>query len=247
MRARICIIAGAAVALAAAVCVAQPSARAPTPAVKIARAAPVVVELFTAQGCDGCPEANRAVEAAAETPGVLALTYGVDYWDYLGWADTFARPAFAERQRAYRQALGLRAVATPQVVVDGRRQVSGARPAELRAAIEAEAARPVFPPQIEFRETGDRVGVGSGRAPSGGAEVVAVIYRPGLQVVEVDGGDNRGQAVRHVNVVRQVVRLGDWRGRPVLFALPPDRAPGESVAVLVQAKSDRRILNAATL
>ena len=81
-------------------------------------AEPVVVELFTAQGCAGCPEANARVEAVAAEPGVIALTYAVDYWDYLGWADTFARPEFAQRQRAYRHALRLRNVSTPQVVIN---------------------------------------------------------------------------------------------------------------------------------
>ncbi|MGH7027675.1 DUF1223 domain-containing protein [Brevundimonas sp.] len=206
---------------------------------------PVVVELFTAQGCAGCPEANRALEAVASEPGVIALTYGVDYWDYLGWSDTFARPEFAARQQAYRQAMRLRNVSTPQVVVDGRRHLSGARPPELQAAIEAGAADRQWPPEIEFRETGDRVGVGSGRPPRGGAEVMAVVYQPGLQTVEVKQGDNRGQAVRHVNVVRQVRRLGDWTGRPVLFALPADSASEDNVVVLVQSKLDRRILSAA--
>lgn len=206
---------------------------------------PVVVELFTAQGCSGCPDANRTLEAVANEPGVIALTYAVDYWDYLGWPDTFAKPEFAARQQVYRQALKLRNVSTPQVVVDGRRQLSGARPPELQAAIDAEAAARPWPPEIEFRETGDRVGVGSGRPPRGGAEVTAVIYRPGLQTVEVRQGDNRGQVVRHVNVVREVRRLGDWTGRPVLFALPADSASEDNVVVLVQAKTDRRILSAA--
>lgn len=205
---------------------------------------PVVVELFTAQGCAGCPEANLAVEQAAETPGVIALTYGVDYWDYLGWRDTFAKPAFSARQRAYRSAMRLRGVSTPQVVIAGRTQLTGAREVELGSAIQREARRESWPPQIEFRETGRQVGVGSGRAPTGGAEVVAVTYRPGPQVVEVAGGDNRGEAVRHMNVVREVTRLGEWRGRPMLFDLPA-RATGEETVVMVQGKSDRRILGAA--
>lgn len=208
---------------------------------------PVVVELFTAQGCAGCPEANARIEALADEPGVIALTYAVDYWDYLGWADTFARPEFAQRQRAYRRPLKLRAVSTPQVVIDGRRQVVGAQEEALQAAIEEEAARRVFPPEIEFRETGDSVGVGSGRAPVGGAEVVAVVYQPGPQSVEIERGDNRGQTVRQVNVVRSVRSLGSWTGRPALYALPTGVAPGEAVAVLVQARGDRRILNGAVL
>lgn len=210
-------------------------------------AEPVVIELFTAQGCAGCPEANTRVEAIADAPGVIALTYAVDYWDYLGWEDTFARPEFAQRQRAYRRPLKLRAVGTPQVVIDGRRQVPGAQEAALKAAVEEEAARRVFPPEIEFRATGDRVGVGSGRAPAGGAEVVAVIYRPGPQTVEIESGDNRGQTVRQVNVVRSVRNLGAWTGRPALYDLPDSLGPDEAVAVLVQARTDRRILNGAVL
>ena len=210
-------------------------------------AEPVVIELFTAQGCAGCPEANARIEAIADAPGVIALTYAVDYWDYLGWEDTFARPEFAQRQRAYRRPLKLRAVGTPQVVIDGRRQVPGAQEEALKAAVEEEAARRVFPPEIEFRETGDRVGVGSGRAPAGGAEVVAVIYRPGPQSVEIGSGDNRGQTVRQVNVVRAVRSLGAWTGRPALYDLPDSLGPDEAVAVLVQARTDRRILNGAVL
>ena len=236
-------------AFASAAVTAQPTngraSHAPRRVAQSAPAAPVVVELFTAQGCAACVEANAVVERAAAEPGVVALTYGVDYWDYLGWNDTFARPKFAERQRAYRSALRLRGVSTPEVVIDGRRQVSGARGAELEAAIGEEADRHVWPPQIEFRETGDRVGVGSGRLPVGGAEVLAVTYTPGAQVVQVRAGENRGQAVRHVNVVRDVKRLGDWTGPPVLYAQPADSASEDNVVVLVQSKLDRRILSAA--
>src|SRR5690606_3106019 len=141
--------------------------------------------------------------------------------------------------------LKLRAVGTPQVVIDGRRQAPIAEDEALMAAVEEEAARRVFPPEIEFRETGDRVGVGSGPVPAGGAEVVAVVYRPGPRTVEIERGDNRGQSVRHINVVRAVRSLGDWTGRPGLYALPQDLEADEAVAVLVQARDDRRILTAA--
>lgn len=206
---------------------------------------PVVVELFTAQGCSGCPQANRTVEALSDQPGVIALTYAVDYWDYLGWPDTFARPEFGARQRAYQTAMRLRSVYTPQVVIDGRRQVSGAEGAAVQTAVEEEAERRVFPPEVQFRETGDAVGVGSGTVPRGGAEVWAVTYRPGRQTVEVAGGDNRGQTVRHVNVVTGLTRLGDWRGRPILLELPAATETDEGLVVLVQARADRRILGAA--
>lgn len=206
---------------------------------------PVVVELFTAQGCSGCPDANQVVEGLAEAPGIIALTYAVDYWDYLGWPDTFAKPEFAQRQRAYQSAMRLRSVYTPQIVIDGRRQVSGAEGAAVQVAVNEEAARRVFPPHIQFRETGTAVGVGSGRPPSGGADVWAVTYRPGLQTVAVAGGDNRGRSVRHVNVVQSLTRLGEWRGRPILLDLPEAADPQDRLVVMVQARGDRRILVAA--
>jgi len=208
-------------------------------------AEPVVVELFTAQGCSGCPAANQVVEGLAEEPGVIALTYAVDYWDYLGWPDTFAKPEFAQRQRAYQAAMRLRNVYTPQVVIDGSRQLSGAQGPAIQTAVNEEAARRVFPPQVQFRESGDAVGVGSGRAPEGGADVWAVSYRPGTQTVTVAGGDNRGRAVRHVNVVQSLTRLGEWTGRPILLDLPEAADPQDKVVVMVQSRADRRILSAA--
>src|SRR6218665_3730502 len=88
---------------------------------------PVVVELFTAQGCSSCGKANQVAAELAKDDGVLALTYSVDYWDYLGWKDTFAKPVFAERQRAYARKFALRDVPTPQMVVGGKVQASGAK------------------------------------------------------------------------------------------------------------------------
>jgi hypothetical protein len=233
-------------ALAAAASSAQPTGVRP-PTRPVAMVEPIIVELFTAQGCGVCVEANDRFGQVAEEPGVIALTYAVDYWDYLGWEDTFARPEFAERQRAYRRPLGLRDVSTPQVVINGRRQVAGAQEPALQTAIDEEAAQRDFPPEIEFRETGDRVGIGSGRSPEGGAEVVAVRYTPGAQTVQISSGENRGRRIRHTNVVRAVQTLGDWSGRPVLYALPADLAADEGVVVMVQSKADRRILAGAVL
>jgi hypothetical protein len=236
-------VVAAAAALLAAGSAAQPS---PARALRHAPQEPVVVELFTAQGCAGCPQANAQLEVVAAEPGVIALTYAVDYWDWQGWKDTFAKPEFAQRQRAYVRPLRQRAVSTPQVVIDGRRALPGARVAALQTAIDEEAERRVFPPEIEFRESGDRVGVGSGRAPQGGAEVIAVVFTPGPQTVRIHGGDNRGRTVRHMNVVKSVRNLGDWTGQPSLYSLAAaDREDGQAVAVLVQAKGDRRILNGA--
>ena len=154
-------------------------------------AEPVVVELFTAQGCSGCPAANQVVEGLAEEPGVIALTYAVDYWDYLGWPDTFAKPEFAQRQRAYQTAMRLRNVYTPQVVIDGRRQVSGAQGEAVQVAVNEEAARRIFPPQVQFRESGDAVveprqdeAESAALAGTGDDHVLAVPLRPRREVVD---------------------------------------------------------------
>ena len=189
----------------------EPQPTGARPVSRVVRTTPVVLELFTAQGCAGCSDADRMVEEAADSPGVIVLTYGVDYWDYLGWADTFA----------------------------------GARSPELQTAIDEESDRRDFPPEIEFRTASDRVGIGSGRLPEGGAEVVAVTYTPGLQSVQIDRGDNRGQTVRQLNVVRGVTRLGSWTGRSALFDLPPESDDGDAVVILLQARADHRILTAA--
>lgn len=211
---------------------------------------PVVVELFTAQGCAACPDANQQIARLADDPQVIVLTYGVDYWDYLGWEDTFAQPDFVARQRAYLQAQGQRNLITPQIIIQGKQAMSAASAIALDQVVEV-GRQTDHPPHIEFRETGDRVGVGSGQMPQGGAEVVAVRYTPGLRTVQVRSGDNRGRAVSHINVVRNVKRLGDWTGRPALYALPVDVREatdnGDAILVMLQSKVDRRILASAPL
>ena len=123
---------------------------------------PVVVELFTAQGCSSCGKANAFVGRLADRPGVIALTWPVDYWDYLGWKDTFAKPEFTDRQRAYDKRFGLRDVYTPQVIVDGAAQASGDKTEAVEALIRAARRAPANPPQMKMRADG-RVAVGSGR------------------------------------------------------------------------------------
>ena len=215
----------------------------PTIALPTAAAAqpPVVVELYTAQGCASCGEANAYVAKLADRPNVIALTFSVDYWDYLGWADTFAKPEFGERQKAYVAKLALREPYTPQVVVDGAAQASGAK-AEKVDQLVAEARKgPRDPPDIHF--VGDaRVYVGSARAPKGGGEVWMVRYDPREQDIAVKSGDNKGQTIPHRNVVREIKRLGAWRGRPVAFRLPAAPEEGLKTVVLVQAGRGGRVI-----
>lgn len=202
---------------------------------------PVLVELYTAQGCRTCAEANEHVARLAERPGVLALTFSVDYWDYLGWTDTFARPEYAERQRAYVTRLKLREPYTPQVVVDGRQEVQGLKLAEIERLVRTAAAAPNAAPDVQFIGA-RRVDVGFGRAPRGGADVWLVRYDPRAVETAVRGGDNRGETVVQKNVVRQIVRLGGWRGRPQAYRLPAAPDDGLKSAVIVQVPRGGRVL-----
>ena len=202
---------------------------------------PVLVELFTAQGCGACREANTHLGKLADRPGVLALTFSVDYWDYLGWADTFAKPEYAERQKAYVTRLKLREPYTPQVVVDGREEAQGLKTAEVDRLVRQAAAAPRDPPDIRFVGA-RRVDVGSGRVAKGGAEVWLIRYDPREVDVAVKAGDNRGETVVQKNVVRQMQRLGLWRGKPIAFRLPAATEDGLKTVVVVQAPKGGRIL-----
>lgn len=214
-----------------------------TPVAAAARP-PVVVELFTAQGCESCGEANAYLAKLAQREGVLALTFPVDYWDYLGWSDTFAKPEFTARQRAYVTRLDLREPYTPQVVVDGRAQAGGLQAEKVDRLLAQAAKAPVDPPDMAFIGP-RRVDVGYGKAPRGGAAVWLVRYDPREQDVVVKKGDNRGRTVQHRNVVREMTRLGTWRGRPTAYRLPQAAEDGLVTAVLVQAGDGGRILAAA--
>jgi hypothetical protein len=205
---------------------------------------PVVVELFTSQGCGACTKANALVADLAARRDVLALTFPVDYWDYLGWKDTFAKPEFSARQRAYMKAAGLREVYTPQVVIDGAPQPDrGAvdrAPELIRAAQKKDEA-----PEPEMQLSHGRLQVGSGPAPRDGAEVWLVRYEAQPQETEVKDGQNRGVTVVYRNVAVGLQRLGVWTGRPRAYAVPK-AAKGKDgefkLAVLLQARASGKIL-----
>lgn len=212
-----------------------------SPAIAAAAKAPVLVELYTAQGCSSCAEANTLVSKLAERPGVLPLTFSVDYWDYLGWTDTFAKPEFTERQKAYVTRLKLREPYTPQVVVDGRDEAAGLKPATVEKLVRTAASSPNASPDIRFIGP-SRVDVGTARAPKGGAEVWLIRYDPREVEVVIKRGDNRGETVVQKNVVHEIKRLGAWRGRPQAYRLTAPAEEGLKTVVVVQAPKGGRIL-----
>ena len=204
---------------------------------------PVVVELYTSQGCSSCVAADKLLVDIAGRPNVLALTLAVDYWDYLGWTDTFAKPEFSDRQKAFNKKLALRDVYTPQVIVDGAGQASGAEAKKVEALIRQAQKDRTPGPRIRLQRHG-KVSVAAGPAPRGGADVWLVRYDPSVQEVAVKKGENRGQTLAEKNVVSGIVRLGGWTGKARTYVIPTDGGskPLKS-AVLVQVAHGGRILS----
>lgn len=203
---------------------------------------PVVVELFTSQGCSSCPPADLAVAAAADRPDVIALSFNVTYWNHLGWKDTFARPEFTARQVAYAKALGHGAPFTPEVVAGGRVDAV----ANTRGRVDALIARARTQPTTSIMAGSGRVTVAAGVAPRRGADVWLVQYDPRTIQVPVKAGENTGKTLPQRNVVRSLTRLGDWQGREAAFTAPA-AGPGLRSVVLVQGKDGGPILAAARL
>ena len=202
---------------------------------------PTVVELFQSQGCSSCPPANANLFAWAARDDTLALNFAVDYWDSLGWKDTFAKPAFTARQWAYARALGHGEVYTPQAIVNGRADVTGADAAELQALAKRED-RGAGGPDLSIA-AGQAV-IGAGAAPPGGADVWLARYDPAPRPVAVKRGENAGRLLPHAHVVVDLVRLGQWRGDAARFDLPAKTDPRLVDAVLVQAAGTGPILAA---
>jgi hypothetical protein len=202
---------------------------------------PTVIELFQSQGCSSCPPAEANVGAVSDRSDVLALAFEVDYWDRLGWKDTFSKHAWTERQYAYARALARDGVYTPQVVVNGRVEGDGLEPGAL-AGLMSRGDRGVGGPSISF--SGGAVAVGAGAAPAGGADVWLARYIPRAVEVTIPRGENAGHTLPYKDVVREMVLLGKWRGEAATFPAPGgDESLAE--AAIVQASGAGPILAAA--
>jgi hypothetical protein len=202
-----------------------------------AQAAPLaVVELFTSQSCSSRPPANASLAAVAGRPDVLALSFGVTYWDYLGWKDTFAKPQFTQRQVAYEAGLGHGGPFTPQIVVNGARDTVSDRSEVERLIAASHLAGPAIATQ------GNVVFV-SAAAAQGDTDVWLVRYDPRTIQVPVARGENEGVTLAHRNVVHELTRLGAWTGQAAHF--PISAAPaGLATAVLIQKPHGGAILAA---
>jgi hypothetical protein len=213
-------------------------AEARTPATVPTAANPIVVELYQSQGCSSCPPANAALNAVADQPGVIALSFAVTYWDRLGWKDIFADKAYTQRQYDYAHALGNANVATPQIIINGKTVITGIKPGELARSIAA--SKPISKgPLIEITKSEVIIGKGSGPA-----NVWLVRYDPRTHNVAIRSGENSGRTLPHKNIVRSLVKLGEWKGMAKSFKLPAAALTQLNTAILVQRPGARSIIAA---
>lgn len=204
---------------------------------------PVVVELFTSQGCSSCPPADALLTELARTDaGLLPLDLHVTYWDRLGWRDPYSLPAATKRQRDYGVRFGLDGVYTPQVVVAGRYQAVGSDGAAVRAAIAR--ARGDGAASILLTLAADGAGLRLHAGAGLGTGTLWLVGYDPRRSTAVAAGENGGRILQETNVVRALVRAGDWRG--AAMDLQAVRPAGERAAALLQ-DADGRILSAAVL
>ncbi len=213
---------------------------------------PTVVELFTSQGCDACPPADKVLADLAQRPGIVALTFPVNYWDYLGWEDTLATDATTDRQRTYKSSLGERTVYTPQMVIGGVRHEVGSRRASVESAIArvAEDADDM----VEVFAVVDGGGNLHVRIAGGDLykrEVVIWLMRfDKRHDVKIERGENRDRTLSYRNVVRDYRKLGMWDGKVMdLYLEFAELREGgcDGTAILVQENGSGRIIGALAL
>ena len=219
------------------------AALASTPALAADAGHPTVIELFQSQGCSDCPPANANLNAIADRPDLLALSFGVTYWDQLGWKDTFAQPAFTARQWDYAHAAGRGNVFTPQMIVNGRGVLVGSNRAQVDLAIRNYDRRIAGPAIIR---SGGRVTIGRGGTPHP-VSVWLVYYDPRTQNVAIRAGENGGHTLPHRNIVRSLRMLGSWSGAPATFEIAAMDEPALRGAILVQDGKGGPIVAAARL
>ena len=232
-------------ALAAAFYLALPSGGALAQQVNQAQPQPVVVELFTSQGCSSCPPADALLKQLAQRPEVIALALHVDYWDYIGWRDFFASPANTNRQKGYAQVGGRRMIYTPQMIVMGQQDVSGSDAMGLADAISAYQARP-RPVALELQRQAGRLTVSV--APRGtlpdGPVVIQIVRYTALETVDITRGELAGHQIDYANIVNDFQQVAIWDGQQAdVFTVEYDGT--QPAAVLVQQGPFGAVLAAA--
>jgi hypothetical protein len=211
------------------------------------RQGPVVVELFTSQGCSSCPPADAMLGELATRDDVIALALHVDYWDYIGWEDTFAMPEMTARQHGYAHAQGSTVVYTPQIIVGGQDHVVGVRPMAVADLIQAHLGAP-DPVSVSLTREGGGVALRAEAhmAPPRPAMVVQIVTFSPHEEVQIERGERAGTVANHYNVVMSWQVVADWDGSaPFSARIEPQN--DQALVAIVQQAGQGPILGAARL
>ncbi len=209
-----------------------------------------VVELYTSQGCSSCPPADAKLGQLAEREDIIALSFHVDYWDYIGWKDRFASPAFTQRQRDYARTMSGRYVYTPQMVIQGQIDAIGSDQGAINRALAKAATLPRVPVELTLDKVAKRVTISIPAFQTMENHAVLLAFYDDSHATEIKRGENAGQTLRYHHVVRSIQSVASWRGKPII--VPVDLAKMSAgkpyaCAVLLQSRETGRIIGAAKL
>jgi hypothetical protein len=195
-----------------------------------------VVELFTSQGCSSCPPADKIIGELAKDPSVIALSMPIDYWDYLGWKDTLADARFSARQKAYSRTRGDRDVYTPQAIVNGSIHVIGSDRAGIEGAIDnTSKIGSVMSVPVTMSIIGKQinVSVAASKAPTAAHGEVWICSVSKAVPILIGRGENSGREITYHNVVRNLLKVGDWNGSSDSWSVPLENIFREGVDAAV--------------
>ena len=196
-----------------------------------------VVELFTSQGCSSCPPADKILGELAKDPSVIALSMPIDYWDYLGWKDTLADSRFSDRQKAYSHMRGDRDVYTPQVIVNGSVHLIGSDRAGIEGAIgDTKKTDSVMSVPVSMTLAGKQISVSVAASSSASAEAHGEVWICSISKtvpISIGRGENSGRQVTYYNVVRNLLKIGDWNGSSGNWTVPLESISREGVDAAV--------------
>lgn len=211
-----------------------------------------MLELFTSQGCSSCPPADALLAQFGKQPGLIALSYSVDYWNYLGWHDTLSSAANSERQRDYARMRGDGLVYTPQMVVNGLIHVNGSNEAAIEMAMRNAGGRlRDLKVPVNIHAEGDTLVIGIGAAPETSDQRTATVWLAVAkenETVAITRGENRGKTLSYYHPVRELSPVGMWKGEAMTLRLPlKDLASkgDDYLVALLQIENGGPILGAA--
>jgi hypothetical protein len=196
-----------------------------------------VVELFTSQGCSSCPPADKIIGELSKDPSVIALSMPIDYWDYLGWKDTLADARFSARQKAYSRMRGDREVYTPQAIINGSAHVVGSDREAIEDAIgDTKKTEGVMSVPVSMTLAGEEITVSVAAVHNGPAEMHGEVWICSVSKavpIAIGRGENSGREVTYHNVVRNLLKVGDWNGRAGHWTVPLENIARDGVDAAV--------------